>query len=112
MQERARGLMIKKIKVTFDVDGTLIYQSGEKEYLPKQKIIDLFKALEAVGCEMYIWSGHGVDYAKEWSKKLGLQAKVVEKGSFTPDLAIDDLDEDFRKIEKSLGIVNIQVDGE
>jgi hypothetical protein len=41
---------------------------------------------------MYIWSGGGVDYATRWRDKLGLTAIVVEKGSFTPDIAFDDED--------------------
>jgi hypothetical protein len=51
---------------------------------------------------MYIWSGGGVEYADSWRKKLGLEACIVEKGCFQPDIAIDN--------ELSyLGKVNIKV---
>lgn len=90
------------MKIAFDVDGTLIHQIGEKEDTPRYEIISLFKTLEKLGNEMYIWSGGGVDYAQRWSEKLGLTAKVVEKGSFKPDMAVDDMDVE-------LGIVNLKV---
>lgn len=78
------------MKVAFDVDGTLIYEVGEKENTPRYDVIDLFRAFENLGCEMYIWSGGGVDYATRWRDKLGLNASVVAKNSLTPDVAVDD----------------------
>ena len=51
---------------------------------------------------MRIWSGGGVDYAERWSQELGLKATLVEKRSFKPDLAFDDMN-------VNLGIVNIRV---
>lgn len=82
----------------FDVDGTLIHQVGEKEDTPRYEIIDLFKKFEKLGFEMYIWSGGGVDYAQRWSERLGLDAKVVAKGSFSPDISVDDLPVEFGKV--------------
>jgi hypothetical protein len=43
-----------------------------------------------------------MDYAEMWKQKLGLDATVVEKYSFVPDIAVDD--EEF-----NLGKVNIRV---
>lgn len=74
--------------VCFDVDGTLITLDNKPNY----KMIYLFHALQALGCEMYIWSGGGLDYARQISDKLGLYAKIIEKGSMVPQLAIDDQD--------------------
>lgn len=88
--------------VAFDVDGTLIYQVGEKEDKPKYEVIDLFRIFERLGFNMYIWSGGGIDYATIKRDNLGLTADVVAKGSFTPDIAVDD-----EKVK--LGKVNIQV---
>lgn len=88
--------------VCFDVDGTLIVLVGEREDTPRYDVIAFFKALETFGFEMFIWSGGGMDYAERWMRKLGLQAQIVPKGSFTPDLAIDDE-------EVKLGKVNIRV---
>ena len=107
--------MNQNVKVAFDVDGTLIYQTGDKgmpgsiEDTPRYDVIQLFLTLQKLGCEMYIWSGGGIDYARRWSEKLGLSATIVAKGSFKPDLTFDDLDLDMREAERSLGRVNIQV---
>lgn len=100
---------MNKTVVCFDVDGTLIYQTGDKgmpgsiEDTPRYDVISIYKLLEALGCKMYIWSGGGIDYAERWRDKLGLlKAKVVAKGSFVPDIAFDDM-------EVTLGKVNIKV---
>lgn len=74
------------MKVAFDVDGTLI---DHRDYV-RPEIVDLYKALQKLGCEMYIWSHGGVDYAEIWRSRLHLLGKVVEKGSFKPDIAVDD----------------------
>jgi hydroxymethylpyrimidine pyrophosphatase-like HAD family hydrolase len=103
------------ITVAFDVDGTLIYQTGDKgmpgsiEDTPRYDVIQLFHTFQKLGCQMFIWSGGGVPYATRWMEKLGLQATVVEKGSFKPDITFDDLDLDMRDRERSLGRVNVQV---
>lgn len=96
---------MQKTTVAFDVDGTLIYQdtnpaAGRKEDYPREEVVQLFKSLEAIGCEMYIWSGGGIPYARQWARLLGLKATIVAKGSFVPDIAIDDQ-------EVKLGKVNI-----
>lgn len=74
------------MKVCFDVDGTLIDTRGK----PRHEVIDLFRSFQALGCEMFIWSGGGCDYATIVKNKLGLDADVMSKGSFQPDLAVDD----------------------
>lgn len=88
--------------VAFDVDGTLIEQIGEKEDTPRYHVIQLFKLFESLGCEMIIWSGGGVDYADRWAQKLGLDAKIIEKGSIKVDIAFDDM-------QVNLGKVNVVV---
>ena len=85
------------MKIAWDCDGTL---TSLKDDTPRYDVIQLFKILESFGHEMYIWSGSGVSYAEMRRNNLGLQAKVVEKGSFVPDIAVDDMD-------ASLGKVNI-----
>jgi len=93
---------VKRVLVAFDVDGVLIYQVGEKEDTPRYEVISFFHSFEDFGCIMYIWSEGGIDYAETWRKKLGLEAIVVEKGSFKPDVAVDNEDVD-------LGVVNLRV---
>lgn len=92
--------------VAFDVDGTLIHQSGDKLDTPRYEIIDLFRKFESLGYEMFIWSGGGPDYARHWADKLGLKATVVVKGSFVPDIAVDDM---AHESEFNLGKVNLPV---
>jgi len=88
--------------VAFDVDGTLIYQVGEYVDTPRYDVIQMFELFQKFGCEMVIWSGSGMDYAERWAQKLGLDAKILAKGSITPDIALDDM-------EVELGKVNIKV---
>ena len=90
--------------VAFDVDGTLIYQVGERVDTPRDEVIAAFHALEALGCVMVIWSGGGCEYADYWRNKLGLKAMIMPKlkSSFVPDITFDDL-------EITLGKVNIRV---
>ena len=90
------------MKIAFDVDGTLIQQGFESEDTPRYDVINMFKMFENLGWEMYVWSGGGYDYAKRWSEKLGLKAEIAVKGSFVPDIAVDDM-------EVELGKVNIRV---
>lgn len=92
----------ENIKVCFDVDGTLIQLTGANEDTPRYEVIELFLAYHRLGCQMYIHSGGGIDYATRWKEKLGLNARVVEKGSVFADIVFDDE-------EVKLGKVNIRV---
>lgn len=93
---------MSKPTICFDVDGTLIHQVGEKEDTPRYDVIEMFRMFKNLGWHMVIWSGGGFDYAKRWSEKLGLDAEIRIKGSFIPDIAVDDC-------EVELGKVNIKV---
>lgn len=75
------------ITVCFDVDGTLLNFMSDQ---PRYDIIALFHAFQKRGCRMHIWSHKGVDHARETAQKLGLNATIVEKFSFKPDIAVDD----------------------
>ena len=90
--------------IAFDVDGTLIHQVGELEDTPRYDVINLLIWFLHNGNEVFIWSGGGVNYAENWCQKLGLSKEVIviEKGSFVPDIAIDDK-------EVELGKTNIRV---
>ena len=94
--------MNERIKICFDIDGTLIHLTGEREDTPRYDIIALFKMFESLGCDMYAHSGGGIDYCQRWVDKLGLTAKVVQKGSLKADIVFDDE-------RVNLGIVNIKV---
>jgi hydroxymethylpyrimidine pyrophosphatase-like HAD family hydrolase len=88
--------------VAFDIDGTLIHQVGEHEDTPRYDVVKFFQLFESADCDMFIWSGDGMDYAERWRDKLGLRAHIKEKGSFIPDIAVDDE-------EVKLGKVNIRI---
>jgi len=88
----------QNIKVCFDVDGTLITHSD----VPRYDIIAIYKSLEKLGCQLYIWSGGGCQYAERWAEKLGLYGTIIRKGSIKPDIAFDDE-------EVKLGLINIKV---
>jgi predicted HAD superfamily phosphohydrolase YqeG len=90
------------ITAAFDVDGTLIKVSDDS---PRYDVIQLFHLFEKFGCTMVIWSGSGRDYCERWAEKLGLNGQVMDKkerGTFVPDIAIDDE-------EVTLGKVNFKV---
>lgn len=76
-----------KLKVAFDVDGTLI----DCEDRPRYDVIALFRLFDSLGCLMIIWSGDGIDYAWRWSQKLGLDADIFDKCSMDVDIAVDDM---------------------
>ena len=54
--------------VAFDVDGTLIDYKGN----PRQEVIDFLKACQGLKMTVIVWSGGGVQYAKNITLKLGL----------------------------------------
>jgi len=78
----------------FDVDGTLITLDNKPNY----KMIALLKLLQEFNCYVYIWSGGGIDYARAIADRLGLDVPVIEKGSMTPHLAVDDQDVELGKV--------------
>ena len=93
--------MVPKIKIAFDIDGTLIDIVGDS---PRYDIINMLLnfSKSTYNTEIYIWSGGGLDYAERWKYKLGLPGKVIEKGSIPVDIAFNDE-------LVTLGKVNIQV---
>jgi phosphoserine phosphatase len=57
-----------KMKIAFDIDDTLIIPSvatGFDRDTPNYEMINLYKWFESQGHYMIIWSGGGVDYAKQ-----------------------------------------------
>lgn len=85
------------LTICFDVDGTLVTPEG-----PRYDIIHLLIILKKLGHTIYVWSGGGTTHSEEWVWKLGLDVLTIEKGSITPDIAVDDG-------ETGLGIVDLKV---
>ena len=79
---------IEPLIVAFDVDGTLIDYNNQ----PREDIIALYRAFQALGYEMWVWSGGGETYAESWCRRLGITADRVfaKDNKLKPHLAIDD----------------------
>jgi hypothetical protein len=96
--------MQKKLKIAWDTDDTLIIPSvvtGDRD-VPNYETIAVYRYFQRLGYDMIIWSGSGVDWATTWKEKLGLEGRVIPKGSEEVDIAFDDCD-------VTLGTVNIKV---
>lgn len=74
------------MKIAFDVDGTLIDTCD----VPRHDVIDLFRWFQSHGHDMFIWSGGGIDYARHWARRIGLDADIIEKCSEPMDIIVDD----------------------
>ena len=93
--------------IAFDVDDTLIVPrvaTGLDYEIPNYETIALYKWFQNQGNYMIVWSGSGLDWARTWADKLGLEPdeiRVKEK--------CDDIDLVFDDCEVDLGKVNIKV---
>jgi hydroxymethylpyrimidine pyrophosphatase-like HAD family hydrolase len=80
--------------ICFDVNGTLI----NVDDTPRYDTIQLVKYFDKIGWKVYIWSSCGRDYGIYWIEKLGLDFPVIEKGSIKPEIAVDDNNVTFGKV--------------
>jgi len=98
------------MKIAFDVDDTLLVPSvaGFARDTPNYETIALFKWFQAQGNHMIIWSGSGIDWAKTWSEKLGLDADEfpVKEKRGDVDIAFDDCDVDLAKVNVKVKRLN------
>lgn len=115
------------MKIAFDVDDTLIIPAialtdephpyiGMYGAVPNYDTIALYKWFQAQGNHMIVWSGGGIDYARTWAEKLGLNPdEIIEKkktykpnvGEYASDSP--DVDIAFDDCEVDLGKVNVRV---
>lgn len=99
------------MKIAFDVDDTLIIPAvamndephpyiGNYGAVPNYETIALYKWFQKQGFAVGIWSGGGVEYARTWGEKLGLNPDFVIPKVKTPDIDIcfDDCDVDLAKV--------------
>jgi len=92
-----------KLAIAFDIDDTLIVPSvatGLDIDTPNYETIAIYKYFQNQGYYMILWSGSGIDWAKRWGEKLGLQPdeiRVKEK-SDDIDIAFDDCEVDLAKV--------------
>jgi len=90
------------MKIAFDIDDTLIIPSvvTKGRDIPNYETIAIYKWFQAQGNEMILWSGSGIDWAKTWGEKLGLQPFTVMRkgGQMDIDIAFDDCDVELAKV--------------
>jgi len=101
---------MQKIRIAFDVDGTLRCNCSDTCEDPNQRIVDVFKTLASFkNTDMYIWSGGGADYARRFAVRYELDSFVKESkciskiGAPQMDIAIDDIQ------DTAIGTINLIV---
>lgn len=94
------------MKVAFDIDDTLLVPSVvmgngiSGDNVPHYEVISVLRWFQAQGAEIILWSGSGVDWAKRWGEKFGLEPFTVrmKQKSEDVDIAFDDCDVDLGKV--------------
>lgn len=99
---------MKKVKIAFDVDGTLRCNCTDTCQDPNPDIIELFRILDkSKNTELYVWSGGGAEYARQFARKFKLKVgdmRCISKiGAPQMDIAIDDIQ------DTAIGTFNIIV---
>lgn len=110
MKNKELGLpfgKMRKIRIAFDVDGTLRCNCSDTCEDPNQRIVDLFNILSSFkNTDMYVWSGGGDTYAARFAVKFNLQGKYQVRSKFNApemDIAIDDIQ------DTAIGKINLIV---
>lgn len=101
----------RPLRIAFNIDDTLLVPSvasGFGNDTPNYDTVSLFKWFQAQGCEMILWSGSGMDWAKTWGEKLGLQPFRVfpKENRYDVDIAFDDCDVDLAKVNVKVRRLN------
>lgn len=99
---------MKKVKIAFDVDGTLRCNCTDTCQDPNENIVALLKILFTLkNVELYVWSGGGADYARRFKNLYELPVKdshfISKIGAPKMDIAIDDIQ------DTALGNINLIV---
>jgi len=105
------------MKIAFDIDDTLLIPSiasGFGNDTPNYETISLLKWFQNQGHEIILWSGSGIDWAKTWGEKFGLQPfEVLQKQkSEDVDIAFDDCDVDLAKVNVKVKRLNNRISRE
>lgn len=95
------------MKIAFDIDDTLLVPAvatGFGNDTPNYDTVALYKWFQNQGCEMILWSGSGMDWAKTWGEKLGLDPFTVRVKEKSDDVSIA-----FDDCDINLALVNVKV---
>lgn len=99
---------MQKIKIAFDVDGTLRCNCTETCKDPNLRIVQLFSILDTFkNVELYVWSGGGSEYALGFARLYSLPVKpkncISKFDAPSMDIAIDDIQ------DTAIGKINLIV---
>lgn len=94
------------MKVAFDIDDTILVPSVaggngvSGDNIPNYDVIAVYQFFQAQGAEMVLWSGSGIDWAKRWGEKFGLEPFTVQikQKDESVDIAFDDCIVDLAKV--------------
>jgi hypothetical protein len=91
------------MKIAFDIDDTILVPSivtASGDNVPNYDVIAIYKWFQSQGAEMILWSGSGVDWAKRWGEKFGLEPFTVrmKQKSEDVDICFDDCVVDLAKV--------------
>jgi len=95
------------MRIAFDIDDTLLIPSVASGYgrdTPNYETIAVLKWFQSQGHEIILWSGSGVDWAKTWGEKFGLEPFTVQIKEEDETVAIC-----FDDCDVNLAAVNIKV---
>ena|SRR3990167_2622491 len=99
---------MRKIKIAFDVDGTLRCNCTDTCKDMNPRICVMFETLATFkNTELYVWSGGGAEYAYSLARLYGLTVKkshcISKIGAPQMDIAIDDIQ------DTAIGDINLIV---
>lgn len=99
---------MKKVKIAFDVDGTLRCNCTDTCKDSNPDIVELFRILDKFkNTELYVWSGGGAEYARSFARlyklKVGDMRCISKIGAPQMDIAIDDIQ------DTAIGLMNLIV---
>lgn len=102
------------MRIAFDIDDTLIIPSvarGFGDNTPNYEVIAIYRFFQMQGTDMILWSGSGVDWAKRWGEKLGLEPFTVrvKEASADIDIAFDDCDVLLAKVNVKVKRINNKI---
>lgn len=102
------------LNIAFDVDDTLLAPPEATQLghdTPNYEVIAIYRFFQSQGHFMFIWSGGGIDYARMWADKLGLNPHSILPKEKNPgiDICFDDCDVDLAKVNVKVRRLNNHV---
>lgn len=89
------------MRIAFDVDDTLIQKDLSGRDVPRYEVIELLRWFVRQKHQVFVWSGGGVEYAKQVAERLGLPLGVsvlIKDDQNNIDISVDDMDVELAKV--------------